>query len=186
MNHIPKKIVNAAVLFGVFSLVTVGVGTLYNFVDSEINKYQERQIAKEVRAEEEYRRNITGAEILNVKSLVVGEVAEDGQVRTMFSRGENIPFTFCREPLTNVIAGVNVRSYYRTEGDTEVQSRQRTLPEGILYENVEDNCPVLTLFADNLPRENGRFSFCQTVQFTAWGYNKDVTYCSDNKFEIGE
>lgn len=173
-------------MFVLFSLGTIALGTLYNFVDSEINKYQIRQIERVVRAEEDYRRNLTGAEVLNVKSLLIGEINEDGEVRTRFTRGENIPFIFCREPLVNVIADLNVRSYYRTEGDVEIQSRQRTLPEGILYENTDDNCPQLTLFAKNLPEENGIFSFCQTVQFKAWGYDKAAVYCSDNKFEISE
>lgn len=185
MTH-GKQLLSSVVFFILFAGIAIGVGATYNFIDSEITKYQARQIEKKVAAEEEYRRQLTGLEVLNVKSLIIGEVDESGEVRTRFTRGENIPFTFCREPLINVIAGTNVRSYYKTVDGVEIQSRQRALPEGILYENTTNNCPELNLFADNLPKTDGVYSFCQTVQFDAWGYMKDATYCSDNKFEIKE
>lgn len=185
MSYIRRKAINAAVMFSIFSFVGLGIGVLFNFIDSEIDKYQTRQIAKVIRAEEETRRNLSGNEVLNVSSLVVGQSEPGGEVRTKFARGEDVPFVFCREPLIDVVAGLNVRSYYKDEGDREVQSGQRTLPEGILYENRIDNCPVLNLRAENLPEEDGIYSFCQTLEFVAWGYNKNATYCSDNKFELG-
>ena len=180
------RLKNAVIFFIGFALLSLILGGLYNYVDGEFVKYQERQIQKEVTALQEYRRNLTGNEILNVQSLLVGQKTEDGKIRSVFNRGEDIPFVFCREPIVDVIAGLNVRSYYRDEGGVEVQSRQRTLPDGILYENRGNNCPELKLFAMNLPIENGTFSFCQTVQFKAWEFNKTATYCSDNKFQIIE
>jgi len=149
-----------------FAFITI-LFAIFNFGQSQYYQYQERQ-------EENYYRDVSGDELLNVKSVVAQKTVE---------QGANLEVEFCREPKARIVASNNIRTFFLDQDGSEVVVKQRNLPDGIEYESIGDSCPSIVVLAKNQPQQTGTYRFCQRFQFVTRGSEKIATFCS-TQYEV--
>ena len=178
MSQKPLELKYKAAGFLVAFALLSGFFAVFNFAQSQYYEYQNNQAVQkqeeEKVAEDNYWRDVSGDELLNVKSVVAQKTVQ---------RGQDLSVEFCREPKTRIVATNNIRTFYLDEAGEEVVVKQRNLPDGIEYESVGDTCPEIKVLAKNQPQETGTYRFCQRFQFVARSNEKIATFCS-TQYEV--
>ena len=105
------------------------------------------------------------------------------QASSYVEQSATLDVNLCKTIRNPIVSDLNVRSFYKYDGNIEINKGPYQLPVSEIYRTVDNGCSLIQISPKDRPNDLGTYRFCQHIDFKVHGVEKEVNFCS-SKYDV--